>query len=149
MKKYIFILLVSVIVAACGTTEDPLPSNVVKNSEGLNIDLEWSTGGSSSQSMEDVDLDLYLEKDGKVIDESTYIQFEQVSILDHYADGEYEVKVKFYDGTKRADYSLFVNGFDSNENILFTSYFLASDEGTTLTYLKIIKEGDEYTILDL
>ena len=149
MKKYIIIILASAIISACGTPEDPLPSNVVKNSEGLNIDLEWTTGGSSSQSMNDVDLDLYLEKDEKVIDQSAYTQFEQVSILDHYADGEYLVKVKFYDGSKRADYSLFVNGFDSNDNILFTSYFLAGDEGTNLTYLKIIKEGDEYTILDL
>ncbi|MBL3655590.1 hypothetical protein [Fulvivirga sediminis] len=150
--KYFSLLAIATtfLFFSCGESEEKLPDNVIKNSQGLDIDLEWETGGSSQKAIEDANLDLYLYQGENQIDPSVYYSsFETVSIQSHFKDGDYTIKVKLQNSVDRVDYTIFANGIDANESISYSSYFLSSDKGTIVDYLKIKKEGDTYTITNL
>ncbi|UII34698.1 pre-peptidase C-terminal domain-containing protein [Fulvivirga ulvae] len=147
--KYLYLFLVFIGLAACGSDEEKLPENVVESSNGLIITLEWSTGGSSTQAQADADLDLFLLKDNGEVDSSEGSSFETVRIEDFFADGDYYVEVEYYAGSAALDYSLYVSSAGSSENKLYESSLLASDKGLVVRYLKINKAGDTYTITDL
>ncbi|UII24615.1 hypothetical protein LVD15_14920 [Fulvivirga maritima] len=149
MKYFSLLTLSFLILISCGESEDKLPDNVIENSEGIIIDLEWSTGGSSAQSLEDADLELYLYKGTEEIASSAGYGFEDVSILSYYGDGAYTIKVELYNSKDRVDYSLYLNGIDANENMLYESYFLSSDKGAVVDYLRVVKDGNRYTITNL
>lgn len=147
--KNLYLILLFASIIACSSDEEKLPANVIKSSTGLTIDLEWTTGGSSTQAQTDVDLDMALKLGGAKIDGSEGSQFEEVQIEDFYADGDYIVQVLYYQGVVSTDYSLYVYGTGSTDNKVYESSFLSSDEGITVDYLKINKAGTTYTITDL
>ncbi|GAA0892929.1 hypothetical protein GCM10009122_26080 [Fulvivirga kasyanovii] len=147
--KYLYLFLIFAGFVACSSDEEKLPENVVKSSSGLEVTLEWSTGGSSTQAQEDADLDLFLMKDGGEVDTSEGASFEKVKIESFFADGDYYVEVQYYAGAVAVDYSLYINGVGSTENKVYESSFLSSDKGLVVRYLKINKAGETYTITDL
>jgi len=145
----LFIVLTAV---ACGPVEEEeaRPENVIVSSEGLTIELEWSTGGSVTQALDEIDLDLFLLKDSEVITSSENgSSFEDVTIDDIYSDGDYFIDVEFFSGEIAVDYTLFVRGNESNESNTYSSSFLSSDRGVSVQYLRIEKSGNTYTIFDL
>lgn len=151
LLKFTFLSLLITAVFACSTTEEEtLPDNVIRDSEGLVIELEWSTGSSATQAQNDADLELFLLKDTDQIESSTgYFSFEKVDIKDIYADGTYLVQVKYYSGDVAVDYTLYLKGGSSSESINYTGTFRADDEGLSVDYLEVQKTGDKYTIVDL
>ncbi|MGB3181919.1 MAG: hypothetical protein WBB45_11045 [Cyclobacteriaceae bacterium] len=146
----LMVLPLFVFMAACSTdSEDVTPSNEIVDSKGVEISLEWSTGGSTSQSLNEVDLDLYLFKDANEISSSeTGSSFEDVAINAVYADGEYDVDVEFYSGTTGATFTVFVTGIETQTSIEYTGSFDASEAGNTVwpDFIKVTKTGDTYTV---
>jgi hypothetical protein len=147
---YAGLMLCLSILTACGDRTEPVPANVINSSAGLRIDLEWSTGGSIAASLDDSDLDLFLMKGTTEVAKSTTAsQFEVVRLQDIFADGEYTIKVKAYDASKRTNYTLYVKGDDEGELKSYTGIFLAGDSGINVEFLKIRKSGTKYTIIEM
>lgn len=145
LTRAILFSLVIAVVSSCSTNEDVDPDKL-KDTSGLNIDLEWTTGGSITQSLTDVDLDLKLMKGTTVVDESLhYSSFERVSLKDIYSDGEYTLVIEFEYGKKGADYTVFLNGIQSGTSKKYESQVAGSDVGATIDFLKIVKRGTEYS----
>ncbi|GAA5041664.1 hypothetical protein GCM10011506_43480 [Marivirga lumbricoides] len=148
--KLTFLSCLIIAVFACSSTEEEtIPDNVIIDSEGLIIDLEWSTGGSATQATTDADLDLFLTNGTKDLKSSVGSSFEQVDIEDIYSDGSYTITVEYYRGSKAVDYTLYLRGGSSSESIKYTGTFRSDDAGLSVTYLEIAKVGDRYTIIDL
>jgi hypothetical protein len=130
---------------AC-SKDDPKPANQIADEDGLTIDLEWSTGGSISQSLADLDLDLYLRKGTQLVDQSIYgSQFENVSLSGLYSDGDYTVEIEVLDGVS-ASYTLFVEGIKSSSKKSYSGTISVSENGATITCVTISKKGNTYTI---
>ena len=153
MKKSLLAgLMMSVaMLSACSSTDsEPTPANVVQSSNGVRIELEWTTGGTSSDAISNADLDLYLMKGTTEADASrSSYSFESVELEDLYADGEYLLKVYAYRATKKANYTLYVKGDDEGELKSYTGVFLAGDQDLTVEFLKIKKTGTTYSITEL
>ncbi len=150
LLKFTLLGLLLTVVFACSETEDEaLPDNVISDSEGLVIDLEWSTGGSASKAQSDADLELYLLKGSDEIDSSAGTLFESVDLRDVYADGTYLIQVEYYRGNVDVDYTLFLSGDSSTESVEYTGTFRSDDMGLVVDYLEVQKSGDTYTIIDL
>lgn len=146
---YAGLMLCLSLLTACGGGSDPVPSNVINSSTGLRLDLEWTTGGTSSDAISDSDLDLYLMKGTNEAAKSiSGYSFETVRIQDIYSDGEYVVDILAYRTAKRTNYTLYVKGDDEGEIKSFNSYFLATDgdQDLKISFLKIKKAGSTYTI---
>jgi hypothetical protein len=152
MRKLFTLMVLPVLVfmAACGdTSEEPQPSNEITDAQGVTISLEWSTGGSTSQSLSSADLDLYLFKDAAEIESSDYASsFEDVSINSVYSDGVYDIDIEFYSGTSDVNFTLYVTGKESQRTIQYTGSFEASEAGNTTwpDFVQITKTGNTYTI---
>ncbi len=151
IKCFLLSALLITIFSCSGVEEvDKVPDNIIKDDSGLLIELEWSTGGSVTQSLDEANLNLYLIKDGKEIDASSnYGYYEEVAVEDVYSDGSYIIQLVYYNGEAAVDYTLFVKGSSSTENITFNGSFLSTDKGVVVDYLKIQKSGNEYSIVDL
>lgn len=146
---YAGLILCLSLLTACGDRPEPIPANVINSATGLRVELEWSTGGTSSDALSDSDLDLYLMKGTTEVNKSTSaFSFEVVRLQDIHADGEYIVQVLSYNSTKRTNYTLYVKGDDEGELKSFTGEFLAGDEGLSVDFLKIKKTGSSYTIVE-
>lgn len=136
-------------LASCSADEEPQAENEIIDEGGLEITLEWSTGGSSSQSIDDVDLDLDLVLgEDRVDDSSSSFSFESVELSAFFADGTYDVNVEYFGGQSAVTYTLFVDGKITGRSLEYTGVFESSDAGTTITDINIRKEGNVYTILD-
>lgn len=152
MRKLFTLMVLPVLafMVACGeTSEDPKPSNEITDTQGVTISLEWSTGGSASQSLNSADLDLYLLKDASEIESSEYASsFEDVSINSVYTDGTYGIDIEFYSGTSDVDFTLYVTGKDSQTTLEYTGSFDASEAGNTIwpDFVQITKSGNTYTV---
>lgn len=152
MKKSLFAgLMMSVaMLGACSGDTEPVPANVVNTSAGLTIELEWTTGGTTSDAITNADLDLYLIKGGQEISDSdNSYSFESISIPDVYADAEYLVQVEGYRVYKNTNYTLYVKGDDEGELKTYTGVFNAGDTELEIDFLKIKKSGSTYTITEL
>lgn len=141
---------VSVQFSACTSDEEVGPANEINDSKGINIQLEWSTGRSATQSLSEADLDLYLMLKGDDVQSSnTYAQFESVGIPSFFTDGSYVVSVAYAEGNRALDYSLYVSGAsEGSKEILYEGVFAASDEGAEIDDITITKVGNKYTIID-
>jgi hypothetical protein len=154
MNKFKFLLSLAVILSvfACGEVEEKLPEGTISDSEGLIIDLEWTTGGSNNQSLEDTDLELYLMDGDEEIDGDYFFSdFRQVMIEPHYADRNYTIVVEVgFHIDADTDYTLYVRGAEgSGETMTFTGSFSSTDKEAFIEHLEIQKSGDEYAITDL
>lgn len=151
MKKSLLFGLTLFVAAACSSDKDePTPSNVIETETGLTVELEWSTGSTTSDALSSADLDLYLMKGTTEIASSeTASQFEDVVIQDAYADAEYLVQVEAFETSKNANYTLYVKGDQEGEVKTYTGSFVAGDTGVSVDFLKIKKTGNSYTITEL
>lgn len=155
MRKlnYLFILPFTVLLfSACAESEiETIPDNVLTDSEGINITLEWSTGSSVTEALDQVDLDLSLNlNNNKIEASSNSFSFENVSLESYFTDGSYELELIYYDGNVDVDYTLYVMGAssESSRTYEYRGSFNASDKGLSITDLTIKKIGNKYTITD-
>lgn len=150
--KFLFLplamIVLSVAFISCGSDDDEVPANEITDAAGLNITLEWSTGGSTAQSKIDSDLDLYLKNGANLIDfSSSTTEFEAVELLNAAANATFDVQSSYYDGTKAVTYTIYIKGKGSPDRVLeYTGSFTATDEGATATVVKITKSGTKYTM---
>lgn len=153
MKKSLFaglMLSVAMLGACSGGDTEPAPANVLNTSAGLTIELEWTTGSTTSDAIANADLDLYLIKGGQEISDSdNSYSFESISIPDVYADAEYLIQVEGYRVSKNTNYTLYVKGDDEGELKTYTGVFNAGDSELEVDFLKIKKSGFTYTITEL
>ena len=152
-KRFISALLAAVFImqlSACTSEEEIVPENEINDSRGLTIQLEWNTGGSATQSLSDVDLDLYLTLQGEEVAYSeSFSRFESVDLMNYYADGTYTVTVAYVGGEKALTYTLYVSGAsEDSKEVLYEGLFAAGDRGSEINDLVIIKDGDQFTIQD-
>jgi hypothetical protein len=143
-----------VILVACaslwscsGSSDEPTDPKEMRDESGLNIDLEWNTGGSTTQAINEVDLDLRLKK-GTTIVETSYsaFSFEQVQIKDIYADGEYTIEIYVDYASKASNYKVFINGIKTDDPKEYTGTTSTSEDGATIEFIKITKLGTKYTL---
>ena len=59
---YFIVYTLMLFIGFSCSTEKFEPVNLIEDQEGVLIDLKWSTGSSSQQSVSDINLDLYLKK---------------------------------------------------------------------------------------
>lgn len=152
MKKSLFaglMLSVAMLGACSGGDTEPVPANVVNTSEGLTIELEWTTGGTTSDAKANADLDLFLLKGETKVATSASYSFESVLVQDVYADAEYVVRVLGYEVAKNTNYTLYVKGDDEGELKSYEGVFNAGDTDLPVDFLKIRKSGTTYTITEL
>lgn len=142
-------LCVAMLSGCSGVETPPVPVNEINSSAGIKVELEWTTGGTSSDAISDADLDLYLMKGtteaGKSIN---YSRFEAMTLSDLFADGEYTVQVKADYVGKKNNYTLYVKGDDTGELKSYKGEFLQGDSNLKVDFLKIKKAGTKYTITE-
>jgi hypothetical protein len=142
----IFFLSVLLYTLQSCSGPDPVDAREINDSEGLNIDLEWTTGGSLAQSKDDVDLDIRLLKGTTVVDQGFTLSFEHVELKNIYADGEYSLKIDVATANAGSTYKVYVSGINSSEKKEYQGTTTTSDEGATIEFLTIRKTGSRYII---
>lgn len=151
--KFLFIsLLITAVFSCTDNEEEILPDtneNVITDKEGITIRLEWSTGGTDSQSQDDVDLELLLTNNGNEVDASDEFGFEQVVLRDSNDEGTYLISVQYFSGEEDIDYVFYLTGIESAESVSYSGTITAADQGLTNNYLQIEKDGDTYIISEL
>lgn len=135
------------VLSSCSKDDkDPTPANEIRDDEGLTIELEWSTGGSVSQSQEDQDLDLFLYKGTTLVDGSASVSsFEEVGLSGLLSDGDYKVSMEVFD-EHAANWTVYIKGTKSNTTKTYTGSVSTSDYGATIEVLTLNKSGNKYTI---
>jgi hypothetical protein len=144
----LFFLMGTIVwLSACGDPE-PSPSNEIKDSQGIKIDLDWTTTGSTNDALTDADLDLYVYKGGvEVLASEASFAFERITFDPNlYADGEYTIKVYSFKVSKNANYVVTVNGNSVDKPYEFTSNFVANDTDRFVATLTVTKTGNKYTV---
>ncbi|MCX2743921.1 hypothetical protein OO013_08590 [Mangrovivirga sp. M17] len=147
-------LFLLIIFVGCSPLEEGenKPANTIIDSDGVNVVLEWTTGGTVTESYQEADLDLYIGTTNSAANaelKSTGYGFEQIEIGSIYADKTYYVMVKYFSGTARADYTIYVQGLSPNgETLTYDGYFLSDDDGLISQVITITKNQDRYSIVD-
>ncbi|GAA5041668.1 hypothetical protein GCM10011506_43490 [Marivirga lumbricoides] len=153
LLRFSFISLLIIIVFSCTDNEEEiLPDtneNVITDTDGITIRLEWSTGGSDDQAQDDVDLELFLSRNGNEVDASDEFGFEQVQLQNINDDGRYIVAAQYFSGEKDIDYDFNLTGIESGESLSYSGSISAEDQGLTINYLEIQKDGELYSINEL
>jgi hypothetical protein len=141
------VLSTIVFFSACSST-DEVPSNVIEDADGIKVDLDWTTGGSSKDALTDADLDLQIFKDGTKVLYRETTDFERITFdAALYADGVYIVKVKQYEASKNSNYTVTVNGISVTKPYTFTSNFNFADKGRVVDAIKITKTGKKFEMV--
>lgn len=145
--NYIFLLLsIAVLSISCDTDNEPIPDNIIVSPTGLNIDLEWSTGGSAVQSITEVDLDMFMFSDTDDVAFSGTTEFERMRIENFFRNGSYIISIEYFAGVSDANWTLFIGSPDSDKDIIFKDSFSVNDQGLIIDYIEIIKNGTSYTV---
>jgi hypothetical protein len=147
----VILLSCVVFLNACSDPETG-PSNVITDSEGIKIDLDWSTGGSVSTSISDTDLDLFISKNSTEVDASeSGGAYEQVNLsTDINADGSYIVSVYSYNKVGKAtSYTVTVDGETVSKPYTFNSTYAKDDTYHKIDVLTIVKAGSKYTVTEI
>ena len=132
---------------SCSGSEEPTDPKQMEDESGLDIDLEWTTGGSISQSLMDVDLDFILKKGTTIVDESdNYYSYENFQLKDIYSDGTYTIEIIVASVSKTASYKVFISGIKSKEVKQYDGSLTASEKGSTIEFITITKVGSKYTL---
>lgn len=133
-------------ITACSDA-DPLPDNVIYAPEGLQLKLDWSTGTTAEDALQEVDLDLKLMRDTETVGRSENVtRFESVNMYKTLHNGDFRVDVAAYKVTKKTDFILTISDSENLTSKVYTSFFHRGEK-LTLPFLKIRKEGDHYTII--
>ncbi|MEQ8928055.1 MAG: hypothetical protein RLO81_19715 [Fulvivirga sp.] len=145
--NYLLVLItISVFSISCNVDNEPIPDNVIESPTGLNIDLEWSTGGSAVQSTADVDLDLFMYSGPDDVAFSETTDFERVRLENFFRNGTYIVRITYFDGISDVNWTLYVGSPDSDKDIILKDFFSRNDVGIQVDYIEIVKNGTTYTI---
>lgn len=153
MRKLFTLMVLPLLIfmAACGGSEDdPQPNNVISDSQGVTISLEWSTGGTVEEAKNEADLDLKVVRDGNTVaSSSSFSSFEETSLTSANSDASYDVQVKYYGGSADVTFTVIVTGIASGASVEYTATFDSEDGGTGLydDFITITKEGNDYTIV--
>ena len=153
IKGLSLLLLFNAVItlSACTDPIETTPDNIINDSNGVKITLEWSTGGSITNSIEEVDIDLDLSLGSVIVDESSNsFSFENVTLDSFFADGIYDLNLYYYSGTSSVDYTIYIVGAspDVTRTLEYKGVFSATDKGITITDLTIKKTGNKYVITD-
>ena len=148
----LFAAIFSLFSACSNTNSDILPDNEIRSTNGLTIELEWTTGSSTQQAVQEVDLDLFayfgFNEGAELVEGSTNkFGFEQLTLRNFYADGSYFIDVDYFAGIlDRVDFEVYLS---SNSNDEVQVYLGRIGEGSSFrNFLEIRKQGDLYTILN-
>lgn len=150
MRNFFYLtILAGLLFTSCSSSEEALPAGTLKSNDGLRVDLEWNTGGSSQKALDDADLDLFLNFEGDNVESSSsYSSFESVQLKDIYQDGTYEVLVQNYGSSVRVDYTIYVSSNQDDSSEKYEGYFESGDQGSEIVDIRIRKNGDTYEIID-
>ena len=154
MKKFIIpFMLLAVVFASCANdfAPNPVEQNMIINNRGLEIDLQWNTGGSDAEALAAADLDLELLHEGKLENISINDErFDELVLVNNAADGTYLVRVGYFDGDAAVSYKLTIAGLTGEKSMEFEGTFAPAESGSDpVEYLKITKRGDQYAISQL
>lgn len=144
------ILLASVVfLNACSDPEEK-PKNVITDTDGITIDLKWSTGGNAETSISDSDLELYLyESATEIFDYSTNsYSFETISLGASEDNGTYTVAVDSYRVGKNTNYTITIDGVTASNSYTFNSSYSSGDTDHEIKVLTIVKSGSKFTITE-
>jgi hypothetical protein len=145
--KYIspFILILGVSVSC--TVKEPHPSNEIHSQDGLKIVLEWRTGSSSIQALEDADLDLFLIRGSNKVRISENIHsFEFIILEDIFADGEYIVSIESHEIFRNTEFTVYITDQTGDQVLSYTSTLDAGENFIALDFVRIYKIGTTYTV---
>jgi hypothetical protein len=146
----LFLLPLLLLAAFCSKNKEAvLPAYTLSSSQGLVIELSWTTGGTPSQALYESDLDLYLDLNGTSVatSENSY-HFEELMLRDVYRDGTYDVYIGAIDVSRTTDYTLNIWAPNGGTVHRFTGYFNRGERGE-VHYLRIRKQGRYYTLINL
>lgn len=150
MKKiYPYVLpFVAVLISITSCSDsNALPDNVIQAPEGLKIKLDWSTGSTLEDALQEVDLDLKLMRDTETVGRSENVtRFESVNMHKTLHNGDFRIDVAAYKVRKKTDFTLTISDSENLTSKVYTSFFHRGEK-LTLPFLKIRKEGDHYTII--
>lgn len=150
LPQLLSLFLLSSLLLSCSKDKDPvIPANVINSHSGLLIELEWSTGGSSSRALWESDLDLYLDYGNSPVEVSENVNdFEALHLRDVFKNGTYEVHIGAIEVSHETSYNLYISSPTGGVIHRYTGYFMPGEQGELL-YMSIRKEGSRYTLLDL
>jgi hypothetical protein len=143
---YLSCVVVTLMLLSCSSSDEPSDPRIITDDSGLDIDLEWTTGGSISQSQNDTDLDLKIRKGTTTVDYAYSLSFEKVQLLDIYADGEYIIELEVASIAKATSYTVFFSGIKSNEVKQYQGSVSTSEKGSIIEFIRITKSGKKYTL---
>lgn len=144
--------LASAFFLSCSSDDDEkLPDGVIEDSSGLSFTLEWTTGSTSTQALEDADLDIYLyNSDDDLVSGSQSSQdFETMELSHLLADDEYYVTIYPFTVDANTTFTLYVEGTNSGTSYSYSGTFTSSDDENGSYYpdfINIVKSGNTYTI---
>lgn len=149
MKKiyqYFLPFVAGLICLSSCSDPNALPENVIQSPSGLKIRLEWTTGTTSEKAIQEADLDLKLMRGTEIVGRSENVsRFESISMYKTLHNGEFRIDVKAHKVQKRANFTLTITDAEDLSSKVYTSYF-GPGEHITLEFLKVVKEGEQYTI---
>ena len=137
------------VTAGC-EKEEVGPRMLIEDTDGLDISLEWSTGRSIEQAKDEINIDLYLIKGRRTIQASVTSDFEYIELLSNEADGEYDLRVRYTNITRRGTFLFNINGKSRGRTLRFSGEVHPIEQSEFQTaLLRIHKSGDEFSIVQL
>jgi hypothetical protein len=145
------ILITGFVALISCSSEEEIPSNVIKDDAGIKIDLDWTTGGTVNDALADADLDLIIYKNNvEVLSSENVASFERIEFDPNlYADGTYVMAIFLYSNDEDVNYTATVNGIAVSKPYTFSSTFATEDDNLEVKALNIVKSGNSYTVTDI
>jgi hypothetical protein len=145
------ILITGFVALISCSSEEEIPSNVIKDDSGIKIDLDWTTGGTVNDALADADLDLIIYKNNvEVLSSKNVASFERIEFDPNlYADGTYVMAIYLYSNDEDVNYTATVNGIAVSKPYTFSSTFATEDDNLEVKALNIVKSGNSYTVTDI
>ena len=142
MKYLAIVFSVLVLFSSCKKDDNDRNENEIISENGLDITLEWSTGSSSTQALEDVDVDMIILQGADTVALSNSPdRFEEGRIQRFFINGDYNIRYNVFKARTDADFTVFVSG---SKLKTYTGKIFATD--TERQILTINKEGNTYTV---
>ena len=145
------ILITGFVALISCSSEEEIPSNVIKDDSGIKIDLDWTTGGTVNDALADADLDLIIYKNNiEVLSSKNVASFERIEFDPNlYADGTYVMAIYLYSNDEDVTFTATVNGISVTKPYTFSSSFAAEADDQEVKALNIVKSGNIYTVTDI
>lgn len=140
------IFTVAMFAQTSGNNHPKEPTNVIKDSKGLSIDLKWTTNSNEATALTQADLDLdILDSEGEILSSYNKSEFEHVDLTSLFDDGTYTVRVSLFEIHKASNYTLSITGSTTGANFKATGA-LKDDAKPSIDVLKIVKSGNQFTM---